>query len=62
MKLTEATEYFGGVKGLAEAIGITTQAIYQWGGIIPAVRQYQIQVITKGRLKAAPHTKGRTAA
>lgn len=62
MKFDEVAEYFGSIKGLAEALGITTQAIYQWGGIIPAVRQYQIQVITKGKLKAAPHPKGRTAA
>jgi len=30
MKKKEALSIFGGTRGLAEAIGVTYQAIYQW--------------------------------
>lgn len=58
MTKQEAIDYFGGAKDggvrkLADALGISVQAIYDWPeGAIPTGRQYQLQVLTKGRLKA----------
>lgn len=35
MKTSYAIELFGGVKALADALGITRQAIYQWPEDLP---------------------------
>lgn len=55
MKLSEAIEHFGSGAELARALGIHPQAVYQWGeDSIPHGRQCEIQILTKGKLKAAP--------
>jgi|TARA_R110000787_G_scaffold169552_1_gene282227 DNA-binding transcriptional regulator YdaS (Cro superfamily) len=38
----EAVESFGGVKKLADALGIQHSAVCQWGEFVPALRAYQI--------------------
>lgn len=50
----EAIAYFGTQAALARALGVNRAAINGWGDKIPPGRQYQLEVITKGRLKAAP--------
>ena len=54
MKTKTAIKHFGGVTKLVDALeGITTrQAIYAWGKYPPIGRQYQIESITGGVLKA----------
>jgi len=52
VKKKTAVEHFGGVAALAEALKITPAAIYQWGQEVPAPRAYQIEVLTRGKLKA----------
>ena len=52
MKTQEAADFFGGKKKLAEALGISPAAVSMWGGVVPLSRQYQIQVISKGKLMA----------
>lgn len=52
MKTQEAADFFGGKKKLADALGVSASAVTQWGESIPVIRQYQIQVLTKGKLKA----------
>ena len=52
MKIEEAVKYFGSKTKLADALGIRPSAVTQWGDEIPAVRQFQIQVISKNKLKA----------
>lgn len=52
MKTQEAAEFFGGKKKLAQALGISPSAVTMWGETVPEVRQYQIQVISNGKLKA----------
>lgn len=52
MKTQEAADFFGGKKKLADALGVSASAVTQWGENIPVIRQYQIQVLTKGKLKA----------
>jgi len=54
MRTSEAIEYFGTRRKLAELLGISTQATYDWGDEIPELRAYQIQVLTKNALVAAP--------
>lgn len=39
---------------LAEQLGVTPGAISQWKDGIPAGRQWQIEIMTSGALKAAP--------
>lgn len=51
MKTAEVIKHFGGVRQAAEALGVTTQAIYAWGDDVPAMRQPHIQIVTKGKLK-----------
>ena len=53
MKTQDAIEYFGGVKKLADALGVWPQVIYQWAEEPPAGRQYELEVKTSGALKAA---------
>lgn len=52
MKTQDAADIFGGRKKLAEALGISPAAVSMWGETVPLTRQYQIQVISKGKLRA----------
>lgn len=53
MKTSEVFEYFGSVKATAEKLGIrAVQSVYDWGDEPPELRQYQIQIVTRGRLRA----------
>lgn len=51
MKTQEVVDHFGGVRQAAQALGITTQAIYRWGADVPPLRQPHIQIVTNGKLK-----------
>lgn len=57
MKTKDVTDHFGGVRQAAEALGVTTQAIYAWGEDVPAMRQPHIQIVTKGKLKMSKGKK-----
>ena len=53
MKTQTAIDYFGSRKNLAEALGIKdVSSLSHWGEFVPILRQYQIQVVTKNKLKA----------
>lgn len=52
MTTSQAIIFFGGVRRLAYELGASTAAIYQWGEYPPAARQYELEVKTKGELKA----------
>lgn len=46
MTKQEALKLFdGSVRKLADALGITEQAIHQWGDHVPKLRAYQIREI-----------------
>jgi hypothetical protein len=51
MKTKAVIEYFGGVRQAAEALNLSTQAIYGWGEEVPAPRQAHVQLATKGKIK-----------
>lgn len=53
MTTRQAIEHFGSVRALAQALGITTQAVYAWGDTPPMAVQYALQVKTGGVLKAS---------
>ena len=57
MKTKQAVEYFGGIKQLAEVLDIWPHVIYRWGDNPPMARQYEIEVKTKGKLKADKEDK-----
>jgi len=48
-----AVEHFGGPKKLADALGISRQAVHGWGGVIPELRQYQIRYLMSLKRKSA---------
>ena len=49
MEKNDVIAKFGGVGKLAEALGITREAIYQWPPIVPRLRQYEIRDILAAR-------------
>jgi len=61
MTKQEAVTHFGSVAKLAEALGITTQAIYDWPETVPPLRQFQLERITGGILKAQDQIAGQVA-
>jgi len=53
MKTSEAINFFGSQKALKEALNLKArQTIHAWGEIPPPGRQYQIEVLTNGALRA----------
>jgi hypothetical protein len=52
MTTDEAIRHFGSKAKLAAALGIWPHGIYKWGERPPMLRQYQIQCLTEGLLKA----------
>lgn len=49
MTKQEALEAFGSVRKLAEALGVTEQAVHQWGEKVPELRVYQIKAVLAER-------------
>lgn len=54
MTKSQAITHFGSISTLAKALGTTYEAVRQWGDEVPELRQYQIEVISQGALKADP--------
>lgn len=52
MTTQEAVAHYGGVKKLADALGVWPQVVYAWGERPPMSRQYELEVKTDGQLKA----------
>lgn len=52
MRKSEVIEYFGSVTAVAYALELTTQAVSMWPETVPRNRQWQIDVLTNGKLKA----------
>ncbi|WP_095143452.1 Cro/CI family transcriptional regulator [Pseudomonas sp. Irchel s3b6] len=52
MNTHEVAEFFGSKTKLAAALGIRPSAVTMWGETVPESRQYQIQVLSKGKFKA----------
>lgn len=50
----DAKNYFGSQTAIAKALGAAQSSVCEWfeAGKIPEGRQYQIELATKGKLKA----------
>ncbi len=53
MTKQEAIKFYGSGAALARALGLTRQAVSLWPDIVPDLYQYKLQVLTRGKLKAA---------
>lgn len=51
MNKKEAVGYYGSAHALARALGVTDGAVSQWE-TIPILRQFQLEVLTQGKLMA----------
>lgn len=63
----EAREFFGTQANIARVLGIGSPSVCEWfeKGFIPEVRQYQLQIASRGKLKAnlpADRTRLKSAA
>ncbi|WP_129138816.1 Cro/CI family transcriptional regulator [Modicisalibacter coralii] len=64
MRKADVIHFFGSVGAVATALGITSQAVSLWPETVPLGRQFQLEKMTEGRLKAdtpQPTGKRRTA-
>lgn len=52
MNTVQAVAHFGSKRELSKVLGVGRSAVSNWGESIPIARQYQLQIITKGKLKA----------
>ncbi|WP_394230170.1 Cro/CI family transcriptional regulator [Shewanella colwelliana] len=52
MKTKDAISYFGNKSSLAKVLELSKSAISQWPEDVPELRAYQIEHLTKGKLKA----------
>jgi DNA-binding transcriptional regulator YdaS (Cro superfamily) len=50
MYTDDAVQHFGGRRQLAQALGISRQAVEQWGKLVARGMAYQLQVMTGGKL------------
>lgn len=52
MRKSDVIEHFGSVTAAAKALELTTQAVSMWPETVPRKCQWQIDVLTNGKLKA----------
>ena len=50
MTTQEAVQFWGGQTSLAKALGITRDTVYKWKQYPPMATQFQIMVLSGGRL------------
>jgi hypothetical protein len=63
MTYTQLREMLGTQQKIADFVGVSQGAVHKWRlNGIPITRQYQLQVMTKGRLRAGgPESKNKKA-
>ena len=50
---TAAITHFGSPASLARALCIKPQAVYQWGGIIPPLRKFELLILMNAKAPKA---------
>ena len=53
MKTADAIAYFGTRYAIGKALGIEPASVYQWGEIVPPLRQLQLEILTRGALRTS---------
>lgn len=51
MRKQTAVAHYGSQEKVALALGIRRQAVQAWPEVVPLGRAYQLQVLTRGRLR-----------
>lgn len=54
VKTQEVIDWYGSKAEVAKVLGIEAPSIYSWKEYPPALRQLQIEAMTKGKLRAEP--------
>jgi len=56
MRYATALAHYGTGIAIAQALGIKTQAVYQWKrtGIVPELRAMKLEKLSKGKIKVDP--------
>ena len=54
MRTQDAVDFYGNKAEVARALNIRRQAVVQWGELVPIARAFQLQVLSRGRLRAEP--------
>lgn len=54
MTTREAIQFYGTQRELATALGISQSTVAEWGEFPPALRQLQLQQVTRSKLRAEP--------
>lgn len=54
MDKASVVAFFGTQQKVADAVGVTRQAVQQWPDPIPEGMAYKLQVLTAGRLRVNP--------
>ena len=62
MRTAEAIKYYGSQKAVAKALGIKQPSVAAWGEYPPITRQYQLQVVSGGKLRVTPIGKQKAGA
>ena len=52
MNYDQSIKFFGTQSEMARALGVEPPSVSEWKSGIPLIRQYQIELATKGELKA----------
>jgi len=60
MKTADAIAFFGSKAALARAVGCHRVSVHQWGELVPAARQFEIEIKSGGALKS-DYTLARSA-
>ena len=50
----DAVSHYGSQEKVALALNIRRQAVQAWGKVVPLGRAYQLQVLSRGRLRVDP--------
>lgn len=64
MNKQDVLRHFGGVSATARALGIGRSAVSQWPELIPEGRAWQVEAVTRRKLRVDPsdYIRSRTAA
>jgi transcriptional repressor of cell division inhibition gene dicB len=54
MRKADAIKHYTTEQGVANALGITRQAVSKWPDVIPPQRAIELEMISKGALRVMP--------